>query len=287
MKILVLCSGGDAPGMNRFVHTLSKNFDEVFYAYAGFKGLVEGDIRKLDKSEMEKLKDEAGAYIRSSRYEKFKEKKYFQKGLKNALKFDVVVVLGGNGSHKGAKELSCGGANVLFVPATIDNDVDGASYSIGFDSAVWQGVYTVENSMPSINTFSQVCLFEVMGRRCPKIAEEVFKRANADYLIADESDLKYGKIKQIIKANEKKEVGTAIIVRENILNIDELALKLGSKEKVKCQVVGRLQRGGKPTKSELKRADAVARAVVSAIKLQNFNNMICYETFEKVTTKPL
>ena len=78
MKILVLCSGGDAPGMNRFVYEIVKAFpNEVFYAKAGFKGLVENKIYPLSLSEMEKVKDLAGAYILSSRYPEFKEEKYF------------------------------------------------------------------------------------------------------------------------------------------------------------------------------------------------------------------
>ena len=288
MKILVLCSGGDAPGMNRFIYTLSKNFDDVYYAYKGFKGLVEGDIRKLDKTEIEKVKDEAGAYIRSSRYPEFKERKYFLKGLKNALKFDVTVVLGGNGSQKGAKELKNNGANVLFVPATIDNDMEGAEYSIGFDTAVYQCVYTVENSMPSFHTFSKTCLYKVMGRYCPKIAEAVFEKTNADYLIASENDLKYSKIKKIIKENEKKDKGTAIIVKEKIINIDELKSKLETyPTQIRVQTVGYLQRGGKPTKTELKKADQIANQTSKLIKAQNFGNSVAFEKLEKITVKPL
>ena len=161
MKILILCSGGDAPGMNRFVYTLSKNFEDVYYAYKGFKGLVEGDIRKLNLHEIEKVKDEAGAYIRSSRFPEFTEKEVFNKGLKNALNYDAVVVVGGNGSFLGAKELAVHGAKVFFVPATIDNDVVGSMYSLGFDTAVDACVHTVENCMPSFHTCSKTCLFKM------------------------------------------------------------------------------------------------------------------------------
>ena len=78
MRVLVLCSGGDAPGMNRFIYTLSKNIDgELFYAKEGFKGLVKGEIFKIDEEKIENAKDDAGTIILTSRYPEFKEKKFF------------------------------------------------------------------------------------------------------------------------------------------------------------------------------------------------------------------
>ena len=288
MKILILCSGGDAPGMNRFVYTLSKNFEDVYYAYKGFKGLVEGDIRKLNLHEIEKVKDEAGAYIRSSRFPEFTEKEVFNKGLKNALNYDAVVVVGGNGSFLGAKELAVHGAKVFFVPATIDNDVVGSMYSLGFDTAVDACVHTVENCMPSFHTCSKTCLFKVMGRHCPKIAEAVFRITKADYLIVKESDLKYDKIKKIIKKNEDADRGTAIIVKEKLIEIEELKEKLETKPfSVRYQIVGYLQRGGKPTKTELKNADIFAREVARNIKKQHFNVAVMFDDAQKPFPKPL
>lgn len=276
MKILILCSGGDAPGMNRFIYNLSR-FNEVYYARAGFKGLVEGDIFPLDKNEAKKFKDEAGAIILSSRYPKFQERKYFLKAVKNAKDFDAVIVLGGNGSFHGAKELAENEVNAIFVPATIDNDVENSSYSIGFDSAVSQGVYTVKNSMPSINAFCQACLFEVMGRKCSEIAKEVSKQVSADYTICEEKDLKFKAIEKLIKERRNKFLGTSIIVRENIMPISEIAERLNNsfkEEVVKTQVVGRLQRGGKPTNKELSLVNKFSDAVISLIKSKNFNKQV-------------
>lgn len=276
MKILILCSGGDAPGMNRFIYNLSKQ-NELFYARAGFKGLVEGEIFPLSKEKAEMFKNEAGAIILSSRYPKFQERKYFLKGVKNAKDFDVVVVLGGNGSFNGAKELSENKVNAIFVPATIDNDVENSAYSIGFDSAVSQGVYTVKNSMPSINTFCQACLFEVMGRKCSKIAKEVSKQISADYTICNEEDLKFSSIEKLIKERKNNFLGTSIVVRENIMPIDEIAKRLNNhfkEEIVKTQVVGRLQRGGKPTTRELKLVDKFSSAVLNLIKKKEFNKQV-------------
>ena len=283
MKILVLTSGGDSQGMNRFIYTLSKNIDEVFYAKAGFKGLVNNDIHKVDLNILGNAKNEAGTIILSSRYPEFKQEKYFKKGLKIAKNFDCVVIVGGNGSQNGAKELSEGGANTLFVPGTIDNDVNNCAYSLGFDSAVNQCVYVIENTMPSIHSFMQTCVFEVMGRECDAIAKETAKRANVDYLISKKEDINYKKIKALISKNIKNEKGTSIVLRENIISVDELCenLKVSENYSVKNIVIGRLQRGGKPTKLELSMADKYAKTTVKAIKAGMFGkNILADEKLE-------
>ena len=283
MKILVLTSGGDSQGMNRFLYTLSKNSDEVYYAKAGFKGLVNNDIYKVDLDTLEKVKDGAGTIILSSRYPEFKQEKYFKKGLKIAKNYDCVVIVGGNGSQNGARELFEGGANTLFVPGTIDNDVKNCAYSLGFDSAVNQCVYVIENTMPSINSFLQTCVFEVMGRECDAIAKETAKRANVDYLVLKKEDVNYKKIKSIISKNIKDEKGTSIILRENILPVEEFCedLKVNKDYSVKNIVIGRLQRGGKPTKFELMMADKYAKGVLKAIKAKTFGkNILADSSYE-------
>ena len=268
MKILVLCSGGDAPGMNRFLYTLSKKFaGEIYYAKAGFKGLVNGDIFAVDMEKLEKAKDEAGTIILSSRYPEFKEEKFFKKGVKNAKKFDFVVILGGNGSQNGARELFESGVKTIFVPATIDNDVEDSFYSIGFDTAVSQCVYVVENTMPSINSFLQTCLFEIMGNKSDMITKAVANIVHPDYCILNEKDLDYLKIGKCIKKNLKEDKGTMILVKEKIKNIFEIKKALAEKGfAVKSHIVGRLQRGGKPTKKELQMADKFATMASKLVK---------------------
>lgn len=268
MKILVLCSGGDAPGMNRFLYTFSrKNKNQIYYAKAGFKGLVENEIFALDKKAVEKSKNEAGCVIFSSRYPQFKEEKYFKKAVKNIQDFDLVVIMGGNGSEKGAKELFENGINTIFVPATIDNDVINSSYSIGFDTAVSQCVYTVQNTMPSIRAFRQALLLEVMGNETAFIAERVAKEVQADYLIKEKDDIAFTKISKIVKENYRNDKGTLIVVKEKVENVFEIEKELREKGiDARSQIVGRLQRGGKPTKFEIEMADRFAKSALLLLK---------------------
>lgn len=274
MKVLVLASGGDAPGMNRFLWEIYNKLGvNVYFAYAGFTGLINDEIYPLKEVMYRDLRDCAGVVTRSSRCPEFKQEKVFKMGLENAQKFDVVVILGGNGSEKGAKRLFEAGVNTIFVPATIDNDVDDCHYSIGFSTAVKECVYTVENSMPSIDAFVNTCLFEVMGRDDSAICSAVAERVDADYAVLDKGSLDFEKIKNVILKNYIKSKSSCIIVRENLMEIQEIADKLNESlgmNVVKTQIVGRTQRGGKPTAEELFMAKKFAKETIRCIKTKVF-----------------
>lgn len=274
MKILVLCSGGDAPGMNKFISQIHKAFkSQVYFAFAGFTGLVNNQIYPLSEVVCKGYEKEAGAIIRSSRCPEFKDQEVFVKGLENAKKFDCVIVLGGNGSEKGAKQLYENGVNTIFIPATIDNDVDENSFTIGFLTAVKECVYAVNNTMPSIKTFGHSCLFEVMGREHAAIALSTAEIVGADYVINDKKSLDYEKIKNIILQKYIKGQSACIILRENISKVENIAKKLNQLigiNLVKFQVVGRTQRGGAPTTEELALATRFAKETIKCIKSKVF-----------------
>lgn len=290
MKILIIGSGGDAPGMNKVVAELYKKFKNNIYAcHAGFKGLYKNDIRPLAEYEPLKHQDEAGCCIKTARFPEFKEEKYFKVALKNAKKFDYVVVMGGNGSEKGCQDLTEGGVRTVFIPGTIDNDVDDSEYSVGFDSAIEQCVETIKNVMPSMETMNRSCVFEVMGRHCEDIAVEVAKRTNADICIKNPKEIKYREIAKIIKDNRKNDKSTTIVLRENIIALKEFANKLNEIFKddvVKTQVVGYTQRGGKPTKVELDNAKAFALVASKVIKKGNSSKKVLVQTGKAVMVEP-
>ena len=289
MKILILTSGGDAPGMNRFIWDVYKKFKtETFYAYAGFSGLVNGKIYPLKNAVDRKLKNCAGTVTKSSRLPEFKEPKVFAKGLKNARDFDVVIIIGGNGSQKGAEELYRNNVNTIFVPGTIDNDVNDCAYSIGFSTAVKECCYTIENTMPSIESFLNACLFETMGREDGSICKEVAKRVKADFCVADEKDLDFEEMKKVILAKRRLGESAKIVVRENMMDIEKMAEKLNQmigEPIVKTQIVGRTQRGGKPTGKELSMADKYARETVRCIKDKVFGVRILADETHNIVVR--
>ncbi len=262
MKILLIASGGDGSGMNKVIAELYKKFkSNIFACYAGFKGLYKNDIRPLKSFEPLKHENEAGCCIKTARFPQFKEEKYFRVALKHAREFDYVIVMGGNGSEKGCQDLTKGGLKTIFIPGTIDNDVDDSEYSIGYDTAIEECCKTVRSVMPSMEAMERSCIFEAMGRHCADISVQTAKRINADVCIKDKKDLDYKKIATLIKKKKKNGQSTTIILRENILPISEVAdnlNKLIGEDVVKTQVVGYTQRGGEPTKVELSNAKQFA-----------------------------
>jgi len=267
MKLLVLVSGGDAPGINMFLAQINKKVKNIDAVEGGYRGLIDGNIKPLASFEPDKYKDQAGAVIKSSRCPEFKEDKNFNKALKVANNYDCLIILGGNGSYKGAERLFENGVRTIFVPTTIDNDVEGSEYSLGFHTAVKSCCYTIKNVMPSMEAFNRCCVFEVMGRKCDAITQAVASAMQADYVIAKEEDINFAKITKIIRQRKKENHSSFIVLRENIVNINEFCMDLQEKSgvEVRNNIVGHIQRGFKPTSVDLKTAQKFADVTIKAI----------------------
>lgn len=284
MKLLILTSGGDAPGMNYFLakmyHRYKHNIDACRY---GFKGLMQGDIAPLSSFDPLKYEKAAGSCIGCSRAPEFATAKGFKKGLKHALLYDIVIVLGGNGSCKGAKQLQEHGVRVAFIPATIDNDVDETEYAIGFHTAVKACCDSIYNTMPSMQAFGRSCVFEVMGRRHPAIAKVVADAVGATAVIASEDDLQYLQLSKLISQQAKEGISSCLVIRENILPLGEFVATLQTKVKnceIKGVVVGHPQRGTMPTQAELKNVSIFAKKCIRLIDTTNNSFTIAFQEGE-------
>ena len=272
MKVLILASGGDAPGMNKFISKLAQHFGKELYACKrGFKGLYENEIYPIKYFDTLKYANSAGCCITSARFPEFKEKDIFKKAVENAKPYDAVVVLGGNGSQKAVVDMEKAGVKAVFVPCTIDNDVEDNDYSIGFDTAVESVRYAYNNIMPSMEAFARSCVFVTMGRHSGNIAKASAKLVKPDLVITEESELDEEKIADTIKKNFSKEKSTSIILRENIVDVNKLCKKISEKIKpaeIRPFVVSYLQRGSKPTSRELRIAYQFALATIKAIRIK-------------------
>lgn len=269
MKVLVLASGGDAPGMNKFIAQLYKKYGKNLYACrGGFRGLYENDIYPASYFEPLKYENAAGCCIKSSRFAQFKEKMFFDKCLKNAKEYDAVIVIGGNGSKSGIRELADNGMRAVFVPGTIDNDVDDTDYCIGFHTAVSAVCKSYRSLMPSMDAFGRCCIIETMGKHSGHIAETAAQILRPTLLITSKEQLDEGKIVKEIKRAYKNGESTSVIIRENICDVRDLAKRLEEQvapAEVRSFVVGHLQRGSAPTKAELKIAKQYAHGAIKAI----------------------
>ena len=272
MKILLLASGGDAPGMNKFIAKLAQHFGKnLFACKGGFKGLYENEIYPIRLFEPQKYANSAGCCIKSARFPEFKEKEIFDVAVANAKPYDAVVVLGGNGSRKGVIAMERAGVKAVFVPCTIDNDVEDSDYSIGFHTAVESVCFAVRNVMPSMEAFSRSCIFVTMGRHCGKIAENAAKILRPDCLITQPDQLDEEKLAETIRQNYQKDHSSMIILRENVTDVNKLCTRLEGRVKpaqVRPFVVSYLQRGSKPTNRELRIAYQFALAAIKAIKIK-------------------
>lgn len=280
MNIGILASGGDGAGMNQCLYYMCKNLirHKIVLFYRGYQGLIENSIANFSLRQLKDERKKGGIIIKSSRSQDFLTQSGFNKAVKNIKKnnIDLLIVMGGNGSFQGVKKLIDAGVNCLFIPTTIDNDIKESDYSIGYSTAVFNAVDFIQKVDTSMQAFDRLCIYEVMGRHCPDIANSVTKLTKADYCYTSNSTNE--DCLKTIKKALKKDTSPKIVLQENV--IDNLKLKdyLSANLKnvdVKVAVVGYVQRGGMATKQELFNAKGFANKVVECVRKKQVNKIIC------------
>ena len=175
-RIAVLTSGGDAPGMNSAVRAVVRKAIyegmEVYGINRGYAGMVEGDIFKLETRDVTKIMSQGGTFLRSARYPEFAKLEGQLKGIEQLKKHGIegVVVIGGDGSYHGAMRLTEHGFPAVGVPGTIDNDIVGTDFTIGFDTAVNTAIEAIDKISDTSYSHKRTFVVEVMGRRAGDIA---------------------------------------------------------------------------------------------------------------------
>lgn len=283
MNIAIIGSGGDGAGMNECLYNLCKNLKShnvVLFNY-GYQGIIDNNVASLDLKTLKNERKNGGIIIKSSRSSEFMTPNGFKKCLKTLEqhKIDVLVVMGGNGSLAGAKELHSAGINVVFIPTTIDNDIEASDYSIGFNTAINNAVDFVQKVNTSMKAFDRTCIYEVMGRHCPDLAMQVAKQVNASFCFVSTS--KKTELVNALKQAYKTDLAPIIILQENTTPADELKEYLQQKfqkRDFKVAIVGYVQRGGVATSCELKMAKGFASCASNAIKNKQFNKLIRFDS---------
>lgn len=280
MKIVVLTSGGDGPGMNTCIHYLTKFLSkkhEVYGCLYGFRGLIEGNFIKLSTKITKQHMYKAGSFIKSSRCPEFQTKQGFNKAIQTIIKhnIDMVVVIGGDGSYKGARALKEEGIRVIFIPGTIDRDLEYDSYTIGFYTAASACAHYIQNVKPTMETFDRTCVYEVMGRDNPSLAKLVGDIVQADMVVTADNVQRFD-YQKFVRMHKENPVRT-IILQENLVVIEEFVKKLAdvSNGSVRQCVIGYIQRGTPPIKSEIKLCKIFAKHAASAIDNQMFGVAMC------------
>lgn len=252
----VLTSGGDAPGMNAatraVVRTGIYHGLKVMGIQQGYKGLIEGNIDEMNLSSVADIIHRGGTKLRTARSEEFKTEAGRKKAL-NVLKvfgIDGLVIIGGDGSFKGARELSKDGIKTIGVPGTIDNDLGYTDFTIGFDTATNTVVDAISNIRDTTTSHGRANIIEVMGRNCGDIALHAGLAGGAESIIVPEEDFNSDEVcKKLIQGRNRGKLHSIILLAENIVNAYDLAKEIEGKTGISTRVtiLGHIQRGGSPT----------------------------------------
>ncbi|MDE5764820.1 MAG: 6-phosphofructokinase [Ruminococcus sp.] len=255
-KIGVLTSGGDAPGMNAAVRAvvraaISKGM-EVYGVRRGYNGLINGDIMKMDERSVTDIIHQGGTVLYTARCLEFKTKEGIEKAKAKCdeLGIEGLVVIGGDGSFRGAADLSAMGVLCVGLPGTIDNDISCTDYTIGFDTAMNTAMELVDKLRDTSQSHDRISVVEVMGRGAGHIAVNTGIACGATDIITKEVPYDLDRIAATML--EKKARGKqnfVVIVAEGIGHSQEIAAELEKKTGIEARatILGHVQRGGNPT----------------------------------------
>lgn len=255
--IAVLTSGGDAPGMNAAVRAvaraaLSKGI-KVYGVRRGYNGLLSGDVFEMNLRSVSDILSKGGTVLYTARSPEFNTKEGVKKAADNCRKLgiDGVVVIGGDGSFRGARDLTGEGIPCIGVPGTIDNDISSSDYTIGFDTAMNTAMEMIDKIRDTAQSHDRCSVVEVMGRRCGDIALEVGIAIGASAILVPEVpyDLKKDVIDVLLKNRETGKKHFIIVVAEGIGGIDGIVKEIEAQTGIETRgtVLGHVQRGGSPT----------------------------------------
>ena len=273
-KIAVITSGGDAPGMNAavraVVRTCLNSKVEPYVVMDGYKGLVENNIKKVDRRFVSEVLNRGGTIIGTARLKEFVEEDVQQKAISNLknLGIEGLVVVGGDGSFRGAIDLCKKGIKCIGVAGTIDNDINSDGYTVGFDTALNTIVEAVDKIRDTSSSHHRCSIVEVMGRHCGDLALYSSIACGADILIDPNTKLNEEEMyKDIIRMKEEGRRHVLIIVSENVLDSVELAKRIEEHTgfETRANVFGHFQRGGVPTGMDRFRASVLGSEAVKCL----------------------
>jgi 6-phosphofructokinase 1 len=278
IKIIgVITPGGDAPGMNCAIRAVVRTAIfyglKVFGIERGWQGLLEGRIRNLDLQSVGGIINRGGTILHTHRCPEFKQKAVRKKAVETLRAFSIegLVVIGGDGSLRASCDLYREfGLPVVNIPASIDNDIYGTDYSIGFDTAVNTALEAIDKIRDTATSHERVFVIEVMGRDNGFIALDVGLTAGAEAIIIPEVRYDLGAIARKLEyGRQRGKSSFIVVVAEGAAKAEEVAAYLRKRTDldVRVSVLGHIQRGGAPTALSREAACKLgARAVELLVK---------------------
>ena len=256
-SIAVLTSGGDAPGMNpavrAVVRTACQRGIKVYGVDRGYTGLINGDIHEMNLRSVSDIITRGGTILYSARCPEFKTEEGLQKAVATCKKFgiDGMVIIGGDGSFRGARDLSLRGMPCIGLPGTIDNDISCTDYTIGYDTCLNTIVQMVDRIRDTSESHDRCTVVEVMGRGAGYLALEAGIAVGATSIIVPEVeyDIERDVIARIREFQKTGKKHFIVIVAEGVGGTAEIAKKIEAETGVESRatILGHVQRGGSPT----------------------------------------
>ena len=297
-RIGVLTSGGDSPGMNAairsVVRTASFHGLQCTAIYRGYQGMIEGDFEDFNARSVNNIIQKGGTILKSARCEAFRA----AEGRKTAHEqligagIDAVVVIGGNGSLTGAQKLNEEfGFPVMGIPGTIDNDILGTDYTIGFDTAINTVVEAIDKIRDTASSHNRLFFVEVMGRDVGLVALNSGVGAGAEEILIPEQNLGLDRLLESLKHSKQSGKSSSIVVvaegdktGKNVFELKEYVEKHLPIYDVRVSVLGHMQRGGSPTCFDRVLASRMGVKAVESLMEGKTNYMIGIENNQMVLT---
>ncbi len=280
----VLTSGGDAPGMNAairaVVRTAIYNDMKVLGIRRGYNGLIYGDLREMNIASVGDIIHRGGTILHTDRSDEFKTPEGMKKA-KNIIEIfgiEGVVVLGGDGTFRGALDLSRMGIPTIGIPCTIDNDINCTDYTIGFDTATNTVVDAINKIRDTVTSHQRANVIEVMGRGRGDIALYTGVAGGAEHIIMPEVPFDINDLcKRLIQGKDRGKRSHIIMLAESMFDVNELCKEIEDKTGIETRatVLGHIQRGGSPTVADRILASRMGYHAVKLLKEGIGNRLVC------------
>lgn len=288
----VLTSGGDAPGMNAAIRAVVRagceNGMRVMGIRRGYNGLMQGDMYEMNLRSVSNIINRGGTVLYSARSPEFKTEEGLQKALNVAKEvgMDGIVVIGGDGSFRGARDLSLRGLPCVGVPGTIDNDIACCDYTIGYDTAMNTVLAMVDRLRDTTESHDRCSVVEVMGRRAGYIALNAGIACGATTILIPEVEYDFQRdvIDRMIRTQKTGKKHFIIIVAEGIGGVEEMAKRIQAETGVESRatILGHVQRGGVPTVRDRVTASLMGYKAVELLKEGIGNRVVAMQKDEIV-----
>ena len=255
MKIGVLTSGGDSPGMNVAIRAVVragiKAGHKIYAVYDGYRGLLDEKMKLMSHESVSGIITLGGTVLGTSRVPEFLEHETRLIAVENLKKkgIDALVVIGGDGTYRGAMELTKLGIKCIGIPGTIDNDIAGTDFTLGFHTAVETIVDAMDKLRDTSTSHQRCSILEVMGRKCGDLALYAGICGGAEFILTPENPVDKDKmIKSLTKYKKEGRRHAIVVLTENICDPHALAIEITDKSgfSSRATVLGYIQRGGSP-----------------------------------------